>query len=354
MAYTPHKIVKPEKLVATAMGLLERELVVPKLFTRKGVDDFKGARTDTLNMRVPGVLAAHDYAWRNDRSQPIQVDQYSDRTVAVKFGGNAYSAVELTDEQYEFDFNAWSELLAAQCQAVARRLEYGAVKAMVDGKYAVTVGATAGNLSNDIVEANRVLNTVGVPAASRTLLVGSEVEAVMQTDPAFNIASNVGDANANSALHDAAIAKWKGANVVRSLDLPSDEAYLFAGSAFAFLNAAPHVPDSVKGGTTSFEGIALRWVRDYDPMYMVERSVVNTWYGFAPVLDPILYWDAANDREAVSEGEYLVRGVRLKLGGKDSYFAADAGTGAAAVGKALGLTKRSAATTAKAPASPAA
>lgn len=242
MPYTPHTIVKPEKLAATAVGLLERELVTPKLFTRKGVDDFKGAKDDTLNMKVPGVLPAHDFEWRNDRSQPIQVDQYSDRKIAISFGGNAYSAVELTDEQYEFDFGAWSDLLASQTRAVARKLEYAAIQELSTANYAVTLGAKAENLGKDIVEARRVLNRLNIPGNSRTLLVGSDIEAILQSDEQFNIASIVGDANASSALKDATIGRWKGFTIVRAEDLDPTEAYALTGSAFALLNAAPTSP----------------------------------------------------------------------------------------------------------------
>ena len=56
-----HVKVKPEKLAATAVELMERELVVPKLFTRKGIEEFKGAKDDTINIRraiMSGVTTA--------------------------------------------------------------------------------------------------------------------------------------------------------------------------------------------------------------------------------------------------------------------------------------------------------
>src|SRR5690606_33688143 len=127
MAYTPHDNVKAQKLSLAAVKLLERQVKVPNLFTKKGVDEFKGAEDDTLNMTVPGVLPFREYAWRNDRSQPLQLDTYSERKISVTFGGNVYSAVELTDEQKEFDLDGWSKLLAAQTRAVGRGLEHRAV-----------------------------------------------------------------------------------------------------------------------------------------------------------------------------------------------------------------------------------
>ena len=180
MAYVAHEVVKPEKIVNTAVGLLERELIVPTLFTRKGIDDFKGAKDDTLNMIVPGLLPAHDYGWRNDRSAPIEVDEYKDRKISISFGGNSYSAVQLTDEQKEMDFQGWALLMDRQVRAVGSLLERRAVDKLTGADYAVTLGGNEVNLMKDIVEARRVLNKVNVPKANRFLLVGSDWDAIMQ------------------------------------------------------------------------------------------------------------------------------------------------------------------------------
>lgn len=93
---TQHQVVKPRKLVNTAVGMLEQELLVPNLFQEQGVDQFKGAENDTISMKVEGILPFHDYAWRNDRWNPIVFDENAGRTIAVTFGGNVYSAVKLT------------------------------------------------------------------------------------------------------------------------------------------------------------------------------------------------------------------------------------------------------------------
>ncbi|MFJ9109929.1 hypothetical protein [Streptomyces sp. NPDC102283] len=87
-----HEVVKPQKLVNAAVGMLEQELLIPNLFQKQGVDQLKGAENDTISMKVEGILPFHDYAWRNDRSSPIVFDEYAERTLAVTFGGNVYSA----------------------------------------------------------------------------------------------------------------------------------------------------------------------------------------------------------------------------------------------------------------------
>ena len=343
MVYTPHEIVKPEKLAATAVGLLERSLVVPSLMARKTFDEYRGAKGDTLNMIVPGVLPARKYGWRNDRTNPLVLDQYKDRKIAVTMGGDAYSFVALTDEQKDMDFQGWGTLLAAQNRAIAAQVEYDAVDTVRTATYSFELGAREDQLLKDIVEGRRILNALNIPTTERFLLVGSDIDAIMQLDDRFNLASNIGDAGASSALQDATIGKVKGFTIVQSDDIASDEFYMFDGSAFALLNAAPSVPDSIKaGGTSSLNGLAVRWMRDYSADYLTDRSLVNTWYGFQSVTDPIVYWDSAGQREVVSESEYLVRGIKGKLGGADKFMP---GTGdAKKVRDALGVAGRSPAT----------
>ena len=182
-----HTKIKPEKLAATAAELMERELVVPKLFARKGIEEFKGAKDDTINVRVPGILPARDYEWRNNRAQPLLFDEYRERKLAVRFGGNAYSATMLTDEQREMDFMGWTQdILPAQSRAVARKLEYGAIKALKDGKYSVTIAAEGrarslqGNVLNAIIEARHALNRMGASKVKRTLIIGSDWDTILQ------------------------------------------------------------------------------------------------------------------------------------------------------------------------------
>ncbi|WJN63342.1 major head protein [Streptomyces phage phiScoe55] len=318
-----HQIVKPEKLAATAVGMLEQELVIPNLFQKEGIDQFKGADNDTVSVKVEGVLPFHDYAFRNDRSAPIVFDEYKERKIAVTFGGNVYSAVKVTDEQNDFDLDDWGKLLRPQVKAVGRGLQRRAVSTLTGQNYSVVIGNAQANLRGAIIEARRVLNKFNVPDDQRYLLVGTDFESALLSDDKLNLAQNVGDSEAESALQTATIANRFGFKIVVDQTIPADAAYAFAGSAFIFLSGAPSVPQSVPyGATQSFESIALRWVRDYDPTYMQDRSVVNTYAGFRAVTDVLVGWDEANQKEIVSASEHFVRGIKLTLDGSSNYPAA--------------------------------
>lgn len=315
----PHAIVKPEKLVAAAVGLLQDELIVPNTFRREGFDQFRGAFNDTVNFTVPGLLPFRDYAWRNNRATPIVFDEYSERKIAITFGGNVYSAVAVTDEQMEMDLDGWVKLITPQVRAVGRGLQLRATSTMINQTYRVTIGGAGANLKGALVEARKVLNAFNVPNEQRWLLCGSDFEAALLLDPAMNLASNVGDAEAVSALRNATIGDRFGFRIVVDQSLPADAAYAMVGSAFVFVSGAPAVPNSVGyGATQSYEGIALRWLRDYDSNFQRDRSVVNTYAGFRSIIDPLVGVDGSNN-EFVSTTEHFVRCVKLTLGGTSVY-----------------------------------
>lgn len=327
-----HSVIKPEKIAATAAVALEQALVVPALFQREGIDQYKGAENDTINVVVEGVLPFRTYNWRSGEPgrpdagnrQAIQFDEYAEKTVAVSFGGNIYSAVKLTDEQRDFDLNGWAKLMAKQTEAIGRGLERGAVDTLVNQSYAVTLGGSvdadgAGSgtavrsLRATLIRARDVLNKFMVPQAGRVLLVGSDWEAALLNDDKLNLAGNVGEQEAVSALREAAIGRRFGFDIVVSQEVPSDAAFALHRSAFIFATGAPSVPQSVTGGTASANGVAIRWLQDYDAQYLTDRSVVNTYKGFRSVQDQLLGIDSETGQAFVSTHEHFVRAIKLDL-----------------------------------------
>lgn len=334
-----HDVIKPEKLAAHAAGVLAGEVVVPNLMTKKGIEDYRGAKDDTVSTKVRGVLPARKYAWRSgagegvaedgstERAQ-IEFDTLEETKVDVTFGGNVYSAVHVTDEQAEMDFASYAEILNPQAEAVGRGLENEAVEHLESAPYQVTIPVEEDPTSpysphRSFVEARRCLNLLRAPAEQRIMLVGSSFEAALLNDDKFNRADSVGEAAANTALRQATIRNWMGFTVIASTEIDPDAAYAFVPSAFVFLSAAPAVPSSVPfGAGASYNGIAMRWLRDYDSEYQRDRSVVNTWAGFATTLDSIVAKTVVDGGKPQKLDEVFVRGVRLGLGADPVYPAA--------------------------------
>ncbi|QFP95177.1 major head protein [Streptomyces phage Werner] len=320
-----HSVIKPEKIAATAAVALEQALVVPALFQREGIDQFKGAKDDTINVKVEGVLPFRTYDWRSGQvgtpnanggvRKAIEFDEYTEKTVAVSFGGNIYSAVALTDEQRDFDLNGWAKLVSKQTEAISRGLERGAVDHLLAQDYAVTLGGKVGTrtLRSVLIRARDVLNKFMVPKEGRVLLVGSDWEVALLEDEKLNLASNVGDAEAVAALHEATIGRRFGFDIVVSQEIPADAAFALHRSAFIFATGAPTVPQSVTGGSASANGVAVRWLQDYDALHLTDRSVINTYKGFREVKDQLIGIDAGTGQAFVSQYEHFVRAIKLDL-----------------------------------------
>lgn len=312
-----HNIVKAEKIAAVAAVSLEETLVVPAVFRREGIEQFKGAKNDTINVKVEGVLPYRTYGWRADRSQDVQFDEYAERTVSVKFGDDIYSGVKLTDEQNTMDLDGWAKLASKQTEALGRGLEAKAVDYLSNAPYEVELKLDSSNLKSGLIRARATMNRLRVPAGARVVLVGTNVEAALLEDEKLNLASNVGDAEAVSQLREATLGRRYGFNFVVASELDPNTAIAMVDSAFIFATGAPSVPQSVPfGATASHNGVALRWIRDYDSLKFQDRSIFNTYQGFRHVEDTLVGTDAVG-QSFISDYEHFVRAIKLNLDGAD-------------------------------------
>lgn len=328
MAYTPHATIKPEKIVAQSVGVATQTMTLPKLFVRESYDKFKGAKDDTITFRVPGRLVPRRYAFRNDRSNPLIFDTYKEAKTTITWGDKVYSGVKITDEQAEFDLDNPNSLQVKQGEAVGRGLNTILAEAIESAPYEFTIGGilTAAGESScrlAIGEARKVLNVLGMEAAGRLLVVGSNFEQAMLNEDKLTLASVVGDAIAAPALTDATLGKHAGFHVVADYSIDADTAYAVLPTAFALVTGAPLVPASVGlGSATSFDGFAMRWMRDYDFEVQTDRSVVDTYAGVNYIKDLWL-----NPKQALAQvqditeatEEMFVRGIKLTLDGTSHY-----------------------------------
>jgi hypothetical protein len=295
-----HTFLKSTVINRSALQLLEREIVLPRLVNTLASAEFQGAYNDTITMRLPAVLASREYAWRNNRASEITVDDLTELGVPVTLDHDIYSAVAITDEQLTLDIVDFNEqVLMPQVKAVARGLENLIATTMAAATFVTGHTLSVDNSDNamwaTIVEARRLLNVANVPRDSRVLLVGSDVEAELLNDDKFTRSDSTGDLAATTALREAMITRLGGFTIVGSNAIDADVAYAFHPTAFAFVNVAPVVPDgAVTGSRDSYGGLALRWIRDYEAMKLRDRSVVSSFAGCTSVED-----DGSNNTRAV-------------------------------------------------------
>jgi hypothetical protein len=288
-----NKFTKAEKIISQGLGLLQRELILPRLVVRKGKSDFKGAKNDTLNIRIPSILKGREYEWRT-RTGKITVDDLTEFTIPVALNKHPYNAVKITDEEYTLDIDDWGEQVARpQIRAVAEMLEgYVATAMETDANYRHTVTYEEGDPEDEAdksfyraaVRARKHLNADNVPAAGRVLLLGANVEEAALNSSHLIKANEAGDDN---ALREAVIGRIAGFQVIGNCNsIDPDFAVAFHPTAFVLGNVAPEVPDGAKAGATlTFDSLAMRWIRDYDSDIMSDRSVFSAFAGSASVED---------------------------------------------------------------------
>jgi hypothetical protein len=281
---------KPETIVNTGLGILVRELVLGGLFTTLTKDDFKGAKNDTVSFRIPAVLTAREYAWRNDRSSPIVIDDLTETKVDVTLNHDLYSAVKITDEQLTLDISDFGyQVLNPQLRAVGEAAEGIIATALAGATYNKEIDFIEGGTGKTgdpylvAVEARKWLNRANVPQANRYLLLGADVEAAfLATDKLVK----VNESGSDNALREAIIGRLAGFTVVVSNSIDPQAAYAVHSTAVVVGTVAPANPaGAVKSAANSYQGWAMRWLQDYDPTILSDRSIVSTFAGATAVAD---------------------------------------------------------------------
>ena len=287
-----NSFLKPTVVVDTAIKLLQREIVLPQLVWLNGLGDFAGKYQDTITIRVPARTVAHRRSFRGTgAARNLVTEDLTENAIAVTLDHDVYHAVALTDEELTLDITDFAgQVLNRQIRAVAEDLENGLVETIAGANYAQNnhlVTTTEGNLWPAIIEARRKLNDAYIDRAGRVLVVGSAVEAAFLKDPQFIRYDATGDAP-NSALRDATIGSVAGLNVVVSDALPHQDAFLFHPTAFIMATRPPAAPRGASfTSAATANGLAIRWLMDYDFSATTDRSLVDTFVGYQSVVDPV-------------------------------------------------------------------
>lgn len=287
---------KATKIAAAALGLLEREIILPSLVWRDAGGDFSGAFGDTISLRVPARTTARTRTFRGARPTAsegqgvIVMDELQETKVDVVLDTAPYSAVAVTDEELTLDIvNFGEQVLRPQVRAVAESVENAVAAEMVGATYPTDHDLTMPTGSTDdpfdtIVDARVALNKANVPMSDRYLVVGADLEGVFLKSDHLN---RVDASGTDSALRNATIGRLAGFEaVVVSNALPANVGFAFHRTAFVLSMRAPVVPDGVTfGSSRAFESLAMRWIRDYDFRNVQDRSLVDTYIGTNHVAD---------------------------------------------------------------------
>lgn len=282
---------KPTVIARQALGLLERELVLPALVWRDAGGDFAGAGGDTISLRVPAKTTARTRTLRGARGASsegtgiITMDDLTETKVDVTLDEAVYSAVPVTDEELALDIGDFgTQVLMPQVRAVAEGVENKVAAEMTGATYVTDLAVDTTDPYDTFVDARKALNDENVPFTDRFAVVGSEIEAMILKSDHLN---RVDASGSDSALRDALIGRYAGfGQVYVSNALAGDVGFCFHRSAFVLSLKAPMVPQGASfGASQAYQGLAMRWLRDYDFRNVQDRSLVDVYVGSNIVAD---------------------------------------------------------------------
>lgn len=271
--------IKATQVARQALGLLEREVVLPRVVTRDAGGDFVGAYGDTVSIRVPAYMAARTRTLRT--GTPITVDDLNETKVDITLDTDVYKAVGVSDEEMTLDIVEFgTQVSMPMVSAVARGVEDNLASTISTAPYSTEIEIDNSDPFLSLLDAGVALNKANVPYSGRTLLIGSDFERKLLGSARFTAQIGGGDA-ATGALRDATIGEQiAGFRVVRSNALDPDEGVAFHSTAFALVMRAPVVPDGASWGTTAtYNGMSMRILRDYDFLNVRDRILANVFIG---------------------------------------------------------------------------
>jgi hypothetical protein len=310
--------VKAEQVVAQMLGVLERDTVLANLVWR-GVPDsaFKGAKNDTVSLRVPAYTSARTRTLRSGTQ--IVVDDLDETKVDITLDTHVYKAIGVSDEEMTLDIvNFGEQVTAPAMSSVVRKIDDQLATEMDLAAPEVWVDFNEADPWTGLIDARIALNNANVPPSDRFLALGSNIEAALLKSDRLSQVQLSGSAD---ALREATIGRIAGFTAVSVPGLNPDVAIAAHRTAFALSLVAPIVPQGAAWGTTqTYRGMSLRVLRDYDPTGSggpVDRLLTDTFMGTGTVADRGTI-DADGKFQPSEDGTddpILVRAVKLTLGG---------------------------------------
>jgi hypothetical protein len=324
-----NSFIKAERIAAQALGLLEREIILPGLVWRDAGGDFAGAAGDTITLRVPARTQARTRQLRGTRPTAsegngiITMDELTETSVDVTLDTDVYSAIPITDENLTLDITDFAAQVAEpQVRAVAEGIENAVAAEMTGATYAstITMGTAEGDQYDALVDARIALNKANVPMTERFLVIGPDMEGrLLKSDELHQVDKSGSD----SALRDATLGRIAGFTAVVSNALPGNVGFAFHRTAYVLGMRAPVVPAGASAGaSTSAYGLSMRWIRDYDFRNLQDRSLYDTYIGTNIVAD------GANEAQTVTIGGSGLTSFTLTYDGQTTASIDDQATAA--------------------------
>lgn len=313
--------IKAELVVSTMLGVLERETVLAGLVWKDPVPSFVGAKNDTVTIRLPAYTSARTRTMRSNTA--LTVDDLDETSVDVKLDTHVYKAIGVTDEEMTLDIvDFGQQIIAPAMNSVVRKIDDSLATVLDGADYEVEEDMAGSDPYKGILRGKLDLDQASVPAGGRFLAVGSNVEEALLSSDRLLRFDSTGD-TANAALREATIGRIANFTAVSVPGLDPDVAIAAHRTAFVLSLVAPVVPGGATWGERStYKGMSLRTLRDYDPTPAAggppkDRLLTDTFMGTGVTKDAGTFDENGRfvPTEDGDDDPILVRAVKLNLTG---------------------------------------
>lgn len=273
--------IKAEEVIDAAELSLSREVVLPKLcWTDLGREDFVGAKNDSVTLRLPAVANATVRDLRS--TADVTFNELEETAISVVLNKDISVDLKSSLVEQTLDLIPFSQRFivpATKAQALGVE-DY--IAGVFDGANPLDTVEWDGDpdtIKSAIIDARKILNQGNVSKTGRTLLVGSDAEAVL-LEYLTSISASLNGSTVDNALGEATIGRLLGFNVVSSNAIDPGAVYAFSPYAVAFVGFGPTIPaGAVDGAHGSAEGIGFSIIQDYDPVKRSDRLSIQTYVG---------------------------------------------------------------------------
>lgn len=275
---TDNEFYTPEQVAKVAVAMASEDSYLGALINRDFEADLLGGggKGRTVNVKVPSALIARSRGI-DETTAAIVLDSLTESTIPVSLGEHLYSAVGLSEGDMNLKLTDFSkQVLAPQVAAVVDYAEETIAAKLAEIALTEDIEWDPANPVKTFTDMRRVLRKRGVPQANLNVVVGTNVYAALLDAKAITDASESGS---TEALREGNVGKLRGFTIVESTRVDDDAIIAFHRDAFTLAVRAPAVPAGQFGQAVSSNGYSLRYLRDYDVMHTLHRSMVSTFAG---------------------------------------------------------------------------